>query len=30
MLTDFQIYVALMIAGIASILAIRLGATLYQ
>jgi len=30
MITDFQVYVALMSALLASILAIRLGATLYQ
>jgi photosystem I reaction center subunit XII len=30
MITDFQVYVALMSALLASVLAIRLGATLYQ
>lgn len=30
MITDFQVYIALMSALIASVLAIRLGATLYQ
>ena len=30
MITDFQVYIALMSALLASILAIRLGATLYQ
>ena len=30
MITDFQVYTALLIAGIASILAIRLGSTLYS
>jgi photosystem I reaction center subunit XII len=30
MITDFQVYVALMCALLASVLAIRLGATLYQ
>lgn len=30
MITDFQVYVALIVALLASVLAIRLGATLYQ
>nr|AIR75575.1 photosystem I protein M [Cyclotella sp. WC03_2] len=30
MITDFQVYIALMCALLASVLAIRLGATLYQ
>jgi len=30
MVTDFQVYIALMSALLASILAIRLGSTLYQ
>ena len=30
MITDFQVYIALMSALLASVLAIRLGATLYQ
>jgi photosystem I reaction center subunit XII len=30
MITDFQVYIALMAALLASILAIRLGITLYQ
>ncbi len=30
MITDFQVYIALMTALIASVLAIRLGTTLYQ
>jgi len=30
MITDFQVYTALLIAGIASLLAIRLGSTLYN
>jgi len=30
MITDFQVYIALISALIASVLAIRLGATLYQ
>jgi photosystem I reaction center subunit XII len=30
MITDFQVYIALMSALVASILAIRLGTTLYQ
>ena len=30
MITDFQVYIALMSALLASVLSIRLGATLYQ
>jgi photosystem I reaction center subunit XII len=30
MITDFQVYIALMTALVGSILAIRLGTTLYQ
>jgi photosystem I reaction center subunit XII len=30
MITDFQVYVSLMSALLASVLAIRLGSTLYQ
>jgi photosystem I reaction center subunit XII len=30
MITDFQVYIALMPALLASVLAIRLGSTLYQ
>lgn len=30
MIYDFQVYTALLIAGVASVLAIRLGATLYN
>jgi photosystem I reaction center subunit XII len=30
MITDFQVYIALISALIASVLAIRLGSTLYQ
>jgi photosystem I reaction center subunit XII len=30
MITDFQVYIALMVALLASVLAIRLGVTLYQ
>ena len=30
MITDFQVYIALMSALLASVLAIRLGGTLYQ
>jgi photosystem I reaction center subunit XII len=30
MITDFQVYIALMFVLLASVLAIRLGATLYQ
>jgi photosystem I reaction center subunit XII len=30
MITDFQIYIALICALLASVLAIRLGVTLYQ
>jgi photosystem I reaction center subunit XII len=30
MITDFQVYIALMCALLESVLAIRLGATLYQ
>nr|YP_009029299.1 photosystem I reaction center subunit M [Leptocylindrus danicus]AGH28830.1 photosystem I reaction center subunit M [Leptocylindrus danicus] len=30
MVSDFQVYTALLVALLASVLAIRLGATLYQ
>lgn len=30
MITDFQVYIALITALVASVLAIRLGSTLYQ
>ena len=30
MITDFQVYIALIVALLASVLAIRLGVTLYQ
>ena len=30
MITDFQVYIALMFALLTSVLAIRLGSTLYQ